>query len=172
MRSSRRGLAAEQALEPRPGGADADVARAGEAINFGDFFLMSAIARRQQDDGFGGTAFDAQNFGIKKSAPGFVISGGQRERALRQHEPRTVVENEFTLLVARKFAVAARGRFFSFAAEEHVVFLCVRMITFFAARKKLPKIIYAEVREAERPAGDEPGNEQDDERPGCAQPRI
>src|ERR1017187_2972216 len=122
MRSGRRGLAAEQALEPRPRGADADIARAGEAINFGDFFLVSAIARRQENDGFGGTAFDAQNFRIKKSAPSFVISGGQRERALRQNEPRTIVEDEFTLLVARKFAVAARGRFLGFAAEEHVVF--------------------------------------------------
>src|ERR1017187_51944 len=95
MRSGRRGLAAEQALEPRPRGADADIARAGKAVNFGDFFLVSAIARRQKDDSFGGAAFDAQNFGIKKSAPGLVISGRQREGALRQNEPRTVVENEF-----------------------------------------------------------------------------
>ncbi len=46
----RRRLAAEQAFEPRPGGAQADVTRAGEVVDICNLLLMAAVMRRQQKD--------------------------------------------------------------------------------------------------------------------------
>src|ERR1035441_8422332 len=117
--SGRRGLADEQALKPRPRGAQPDIARARQVVNAGNFLLMSAIMWRQEENGPCGIPFDAQNLRVKESAPGFVISGRQHEGALWQDQPGTIVEDQFTLVVARQFAKRARRNPLGLAAEKH-----------------------------------------------------
>ena len=70
-RSSRCRLAAEQALEPRPGGAQADIAGVGEVVDLGDLFFVAEVTGRQENHGIGRIVFDMEDFGVEPK----LISG-------------------------------------------------------------------------------------------------